>query len=155
MVKKISIGRGLFALVDDRDFPLVSRFKWCAHKGKHHDSYYAQTTLRMHAFILGVDHRNKAFLTDHKNGNGLDNRRKNIRKATHTQNAQNRKQLSSNTSGFKGVDWTPHMHKWRARITNKGKRTTLGFFVNKKDAAKARIRAEKKYFKDFRRACAN
>ena len=57
--------------------------------------------------------------------------------------------MSNNTSGFIGVDWVKRRQGWRARIKVEKKEISLGIFANQKDAIKARLMAEKKYFGDF------
>lgn len=92
------------ALVDDGDYERVTKYGWFARKHRH--TFYAQATSKqsgysgMHRFILGIT--DPAILIDHENGNGLDNRRSNLRIATNSQNHANRKVVKSQT-GFKGV----------------------------------------------------
>jgi hypothetical protein len=89
----------------------------------------------MHREVLGVfDDR----LVDHQNHNGLDNRRRNLRIATATENGWNRKKTSAKcTSQFKGVCWWKQGSKWRAQGRLNGKQTIIGYFDNEIDAAKA------------------
>lgn len=86
---------------------------------------------------------------DHINRNELDNRKSNLRPATFTENAQNRSLFKNNTSGITGVGWHKNTNNWRARITVNNKQICLGYFDNKEDAIKARLRAEQKYFGEF------
>lgn len=86
---------------------------------------------------------------DHKNRNPLDNRRENLRKATHSQNMMNRNKLSNNTSGVTGVSWHKKSNKWQARISINGFEKTIGMFVDKEEAIKARLIAESKYYGEF------
>jgi hypothetical protein len=72
---------------------------------------------------------------DHINGNGLDNRRENLRIATAQQNQWNRGKSSNNSSGYKGVYWHRYEHYWYAQIHVEGKRIHLGIFQNAKDAS--------------------
>src|ERR1017187_4987511 len=58
---------------------------------------------------------------DHRNGDTLDNRWRNLREATNAQNAMNSKTANNNTSGHKGVDWHKRAGKWRARIKLEGR----------------------------------
>lgn len=80
-------------------------------------------------------------IVDHKNGNGLDNRKYNLRPASKSLNAQNTTERSDNTSGTTGV--SKKRDKWRARINIDGKELNLGSFELKSDAVSAREEAEK------------
>lgn len=77
---------------------------------------------------------------DHKNGNRSDNSIDNLRLATDSQNAANRKRRIDNRSGFKGVSWHKGTRRWCARISVRKKRRTIGYFpdpVTAHDAYKA------------------
>ena len=93
---------------------------------------------------------------DHKNGNRIDNRIENLRKATKSENAMNKCIQSNNTSGVTGVFFRKDTGKWSACI-GKGKviengivvksgRRYLGCFDSFEDAVKARKDAEKEVF---------
>jgi hypothetical protein len=95
---------------------------------------------------------------DHVNHNGLDNRKANLRPATHTQNVWHRRKFNGRTSGgfklasrskYKGVDWAHSMNRWRARILVNGKRIYLGSFNSELEAAKAYDLAAKKHHGQF------
>jgi len=88
-------------------------------------------------------------LVDHKNRNRSDNRLENLRLADAKGNARNRSTPANNTSGFKGVCWYPRYSKWVAQITLNGKRTCLGYFHSKSDAAKAYRAAADQHYKEF------
>ena len=88
---------------------------------------------------------------DHINGNTLDNRKNNLRICTNRENTSNRTKLgTNNTSGILGVRFDNRRNKWYADIQYKGKCIFLGYFNIKEDAIKARIDAEKSYFKEFK-----
>ena len=88
----------------------------------------------------------KGILVDHINHNGLDNRKANLRFATYSQNAWNRKKpTDSGSSKYKGVRWVKDSKKWRAVICNNNRRTHLGFFNDEKEAAAAYDTAAKKH----------
>lgn len=76
----------------------------------------------------------------------LDNRKSNLRPATKSEQCQNRSIPKSNTSKVIGVGWDKLHQKWRAYIGVDHKTIYLGLFVDKNDAIKARLVAEKKYF---------
>jgi HNH endonuclease len=87
---------------------------------------------------------------DHINGDPLDNRIRNLREATHTQNIQNsRRKTTRNKAGLKGVSLS--RTRWRATINVYGNRMSLGTFDNKEDAAAAYATAARKYFGEFAR----
>lgn len=86
---------------------------------------------------------------DHINRNPLDNRKSNLRPCNLYQNAMNSSIMSNNTSGIIGVNWNKKIQKWLVRIQYYGKRISLGYFSNKEDAIRARLKAELKYFGEF------
>jgi len=86
---------------------------------------------------------------DHKDGNGLNNTRDNLRLATKEQNGANSRKQSNNTSGFKGVCWNKQAGKWKAQITVDGKNIYLGYFASKDEAHAAYCTAAEKHFGEF------
>ena len=156
-MKEIPLTQGKVALVDDRDYEHLRKFKWFAQF--HHGNWYAVRTSRksegqkrpisMHTEILGTP---KGMQTDHKDGNGLRNWRDNIRVCTHAQNQHNQQlHIEEKTSVFKGVRWD--RKKWRAYIKFNNKCIHLGYFISEIQAALAYDEAAKKYFGEF--ACTN
>jgi len=92
----------------------------------------------------------KGMDTDHINGNGLDNRRSNLRVCTRAQNALNTGAYSNNKSGFKGVSLDyKYKVKWRADIQVNGKQIFLGYFDTKELAYQAYVEACTKHHKEF------
>lgn len=83
---------------------------------------------------------------DHINGDGLDNRRSNLRVVTHAENLTNRSGWKKSSSKYKGVTWFKRDSKWQAKICPKGKTIHLGYFDSEIDAAKAYNEAAKIYF---------
>ncbi len=83
----------------------------------------------MHAVIVGTP---KGMQTDHINGNGLDNRRENLRVVTHRKNAQNRHTPKS--SKYPGVTWHKSARKWQAQIRVAGKKHHLGLYEDEETA---------------------
>lgn len=100
-------------------------------------------------YITSIDPAEKE--VDHKNGNTLDNKFKNLRLGNDIKTAQNRKIKRTNTSGFKGVSWKEDCKKWYARITVNKKTIHLGYYTNKFYAALVYARAAKHYFGEWRR----
>lgn len=145
-MREILLTQGQVALVDDGDYEAVSPFKWFAEKRTH--GFYAarnidtpkgRRLLRMHNAILGLK------LVDHHNGNGLDNRRLNLRSANKSQNGANAALSRRNKSGLKGVSLFVETGQWRAVIQN----TYLGLFAAKEEAAEAYRRASDAVFGEF------
>lgn len=90
-------------------------------------------------------------LSDHINGDTLDNRRCNLRLATKKENCRNARRSKNSTSGYKGVSWNKAAKKWRAYIVADYKQIHLGLFENIEDAHNAYYEAAKKYHGDFAR----
>ena len=140
------------ALVSDEDFLRVSQYSWWKAKTERgqHDKpcVYAATKIEkknvyMHRLLCP-----NSFQVDHKDGNGLNNQRNNLRPCTATQNQGNRRGTrKGNRSGYKGV--TCNKGKWVARLQKKNKTITLGRFINIEDAARAYDAAALEYFGEF------
>jgi len=151
MSKQIKLTQGKFAIVDESDFAVLSKHKWLASRGC--NAWYANRTTRgggtqgtesMHRRILGAQSNQQV---DHVNGNGLDNRRVNLRLCTNRQNAQNRRGVRGKCS-FKGV--RPDGNRWRSRIrSGDGVETHLGMFSTAEGAARAYDRAAVEQFGAF------
>jgi hypothetical protein len=157
IVKTIQLTRGQVAVVDDEDWPLLSSFKWQAHRGPHDSTWYAvrasrvggkKTKVRMHRIILEAD---ASLQVDHRNGDGLDNRRSNLRISTPSQNQQHRIRPTrpQKSSQWKGVYWCSQWKRWRARILVAGERLHLGTYRVEVDAARAYDRAALEHFGAF------
>ena len=139
-MRRIPLTRGLFAMVDDVDYPRLSAHKWYANGTRY---VYAcrfkdRRTILMHREILGTP---EGAETDHANGDTLDNRRGNLRACSKSQNAQNRKLRSGSATGFKGVTWVRDARyriggRFIVRLRHKG-RCTRGAFLTAEDAARA------------------
>ena len=154
-MKQIPLTQGKFAIVDDADFEQLSKYKWCAKRG--YATYYAgryikknnkKTTIRMHQEIMNAQ---KGQQFDHRNSNGLDNRRENLRICTGTQNQANRGKQRNCKSGFKGVSWSKDHCRWQVMIRVNKNRIFLGRFDNKENAARTYDVAAKQYFGEFAR----
>jgi hypothetical protein len=93
-----------------------------------------QTTLEMHRLVAGTP---KGMSTDHINGDGLDNRKQNLRICTTAENGRNRGKSKNNTSGFKGVSWHKNRKIWYVHIRHNKKLMHIGSFKDKEEAARA------------------
>lgn len=145
--QQIPLTRGQVALVDAADFDRLARYRWQAIETKP-GLWYAQRAdgLYMHRMIMGLD----VTLVDHRNGNGLDNRRANLRLATVSLNNCNARKRATARAPFKGVDW--HRGAWRVRITPPGGRQlSLGHFVDVLEAALVYDAAARRLFGPFAR----
>lgn len=147
-MKRIALTRGKVSLVSNSDFRTLSRFKWTAAFGANGWWAYRKTvggkSVYMHREILKCP---EGLEVNHKNHDGLDNRRCNIRICAKWQNNGNSRLASHNTSGFKGVRF--HNGKWEANISRSNHTFYLGSFSRAKDAAKAYDKSAKKYFGKF------
>jgi AP2 domain/HNH endonuclease len=146
---------GLFAIVDEEDYPLVAPHRWGVHKAK--TTFYAVAVvrngsqwrnLRMHRFIMGAPSNR---FVDHANRNGLDNQKQNLRICTNTQNMQNQRKQERGMNHYKGVWWIERDRRWRAGICINGKRTNLGRFATEIEAARAYDAAAVEAFGEFAR----
>lgn len=136
--------------MNNQDYKYLVQWKWFAIQGDGKTFYAARMsrigersprgTILMHQVIFGGP-------CDHKNRNGLDNRHKNLRRATASQQTMNQGLRKDNTSGFKGVSW--YAGKWISGIRLNGKRIYLGYFSSKIKAGKAYDKAALKYFGEF------
>lgn len=132
----IRVAVGYWANVDDDDFQRLSRRQWQA-VVKNERLVYAidsATGERMHRLVLDAP---SGVVVDHINGDGLDNRRSNLRLGTQSQNLANSRKRSGTTSSFKGVSFHRASGKWRAYIKQHRKQFHLGLFESESEAAEA------------------
>lgn len=152
-MKQILLTRGLVAIVDDQDYQRLSRFKWYA--ACFQGTFYAvhkdrkdPGAILIHRLVLYAP---RGMEVDHRNGDTLDNRRQNLRLATHAQNLRNRGLVRTNTNGYKGIRFCKQTRRWHAQIMFKGKYYHLGCFDTPELAAKEYNRAAKLLFREFAR----
>jgi len=133
--------------VDAADWPKVRGYRWSVHEKK--TALYAETKsngtkMRLHKLLVpGAEQ------VDHEDGNGLNNRRSNLREATNSRNNANKKKGAGSSSRFKGVNWQKHTQKWRAEIRVNGVNYSLGYFTSEEDAARAYDAAALQHFGEF------
>jgi hypothetical protein len=159
-MKEIPLSQGLVAFVDDDDFERLSAVKWWAKRDRR--TFYAirkskrskdgrRQEIEMSTLILPVP---AGMLVDHKDGNGLNNQKNNLRAATRSQNAANSKKALGRTSRFKGVKKTAS-GKWDVNlcVMQDGERSYIyrGEFKEEVDAATAYNFLAEEYFGEFAR----
>ena len=142
MTKEIPLTRGMVALVDDEDYEQLAAKKWyalnCGGKGTHFYARHAWMKggkwhqVLMHRLIIDAPN---GMHVDHINGNGLDNRRCNLRLATQAQNVRNT-QAPRTITGFYGVRESLNRRGYRAYLPSDTERTELGWYRNAEDAAR-------------------
>jgi hypothetical protein len=165
---RIPLKGRLFALVSPEDFERVGAHKWHLKRRKSDPGrLYVQRTVRLtpgragkktsvmlHSEVMGVP---PGQLVDHRNGDGLDNRRSNLRLATHRDNSVNvTRSANQKRGGHKGVSWNPRAKKWQASIgagpvkpCGRRARIYLGVFVDPADAARAYDAAALEHYGEF------
>jgi hypothetical protein len=150
-MKEIPLTQGKVALVDDEDYEELSKFKWYAELDG--NAWYARRTVArdgrsltvlMHRVILKLPIGIEA---DHVNRDGLDNRRKNLRSATHAENGRNRRLQRNNTVGYRGVYRA--RHRFAAAIKVNDRTIYLGRFDTPESAGHAYDDAARLYFGEF------
>ena len=145
-MRVIQLTMGKEAIVDDEDYEGLIKFSWQA-KLNRSGNWYAKRgvnpskssgvrkyrLIMMHQQILGIYDG-----IDHIDGDGLNNRRGNLRGADQSVNNQNKRKKPGASSRFIGVSWKPRCHKWYAQIkVPKGPVQYLGVFEDEVEAAKA------------------
>lgn len=155
-VAYIPLTKGFEAVIDSSDIHLVENKSWRANV-KNHTVYAissdkrvggSRPTIIMHRVIAntpdGMD-------TDHVDGNGLNNKRSNLRNSTRSENLCNTSAKPNNSSGFKGVSWEKRYNRWRALIKKNGKSYHLGLYKTPEDAFMAYCKAAIVFHGDFAR----
>lgn len=158
----VPLTRGYEAMIDVADVDLVSGWNWFAdmkfradgsvktlYAARNHKKDGEQFLVRMHRVI---DRTPPGMETDHRNGNGLDNRRENLRSATKTQQRHNQRIAVNNVSGVKGVGFHKARQKWHAYISVDDKQRHVGLFDTLDEAKSAREAAMKLLHGEFARA---
>jgi len=155
LTREIPLTQGQVALVDESDYDLLNQWKWCVKKDR--NTYYAMRgverngkskSIMMHRLILGLK-KNDSTQADHVDGNGLNNRRSNLRVCTNQQNQFNQRHQIGKSSKYKGVCWNKKDKIWTAQIRKDQKSYHLGSFRNERDGALAYNKKAKEFFGEY------
>lgn len=137
--------KGDYFTIDKKDYSSIRPYRW------HRDSlgYWAtlvdEKRIRLHNFLLP----NINGIVDHANRDKSNNRRFNLRVATHSQNTANGTRQGNNTSGTIGVSWDKFNKKWCAYLSKEGRHFFLGRYCSLEEAIVIRLKAEKEHFGEF------
>ena len=148
-VCKIPLTQNLFAIVDPEDFEELNQYKWCVARSD--GICYAVRKgpdgrlIMMHREIMKTP---EGMVVDHKNLDGLDNRKVNMRNGTKAQNCYNHRPPRGGT-GFKGVKYIAEIDKYKATVGHKNKAIVVGLFDDPIEAAKARDRVARELHGEF------
>lgn len=157
-MKQIKLTQGKVALVDESDFNYINQWKWYVNKLG--NTYYALRVDYANGRLNGIPvYMSRLILcindskihVDHKDGNGLNNQKSNLRIATRSQNKANSIKQKNCTSEYKGVSLFKDRNKWRCQIVVNKKRIHIGLFDFEHEAAIAYDIAAKQYFGEFAR----
>ncbi|MFH1260359.1 MAG: HNH endonuclease [Candidatus Micrarchaeota archaeon] len=153
-MKKIQIktkGEIRFTLVDDDISPSIYEMNWTLLISKRGIEYAKchkkGRTIFFHRVITNAK---KNQVVDHINGNGLDNRKENLRLCTHKENLINRRKVAkNNTTGHTGIYWLPKSKRWAAYIRSNGEFLYQEYFISYKEAVKNYEAVHRKLFGGF------
>ena len=147
----IPLSKGQVALIDKEDLDKVNDCGWYATYDKVGKTFYAKTgthgtRIPMHRLILNA---NEDQTVDHSDHNGLNNRKKNIRLCTQSQNCMNKRGQLNNSSGYKGVSYHKRKNKYQATIMANRKQMYIGSFCTASEAHVAYQKKAQELFGSF------
>lgn len=154
-MKELKLSRGKVAQVSDEDYERASKQKWSALHTQDGD-WYAVCEMEgkytyLHRYLMDAKPGERI---DHKDRNGLNCQRENMRLATPSQNNMNRERQANNLSSkYKGVRLYKNSGRWGAQIQNKSGQIYLGLYSTEDEAGAAYNHAAREYFGEF--ACYN
>ncbi len=157
-MKTIQLTQGYKTIIDDEDYEWLNQYKWCIKRGR--NTIYVAGWIngrmeRMHRMILDILDKPE-IQGDHRNSNGLDNRRCNLRTANNAQNAHNSRKINTyggkpTSSKYKGVSWGKSNKRWQARAKFHSKLFYLGYYLTEKEAGHAYNKFAKEHYGEFAR----
>ena len=147
-------GQGV-ALVDDEDFAVLNQYRWRKHRVKGTNLVYVYASipnrrpLAMHRVVMKAT---KGQVVDHINGDGLDNRKSNLRVCTTAQNIRNQApNPAKGTSRYKGVYWRSNRSCWITQLVLNQQKVVRKHFQTEEDAAQHYDYLARKHFGEFAR----
>lgn len=154
-MKEIILTQGQIALVDDEDYEWLMQWKWHIIRGRRKIYAVRKTkdkkSIFMHRAVFerhGIEIP-EGMEIDHRNGDGLDNEKNNLRVASRQQNQMNKNGNKNSSSKYKGVSWNTRNKRWHSSIKIKGEKTYLGCLKDEKEAALAYNKAAIIHFGEF------
>lgn len=154
MAKAIPLSNGMVAIVDDQDYEKLNRWTWRYQAGS--NTGYAirtevvngtKTTIRMHRLVMGAPF---GVLVDHRDGNGLNNQRDNLRLCGALGNARNTA-AKGGSSRYKGVSWSKATRAWKVLICANRIKLYFGVFADEEFAARVHDAAVARYHGEYAR----
>jgi AP2 domain-containing protein len=149
----IPLTQGKVTVIDFEDFEKVRLYKWHAQRVNNHwyaraytgrENKKSQLTY-LHKFLCNGEQD-----TDHRDGDGLNNQRRNLRACSKSENQRSvRRKKDGATSKFRGVSLCRQTNRWRAQIYYGRRQHVLGRYDNAENAARAYDAAAKEYFGEF------
>jgi hypothetical protein len=155
--RRIYLGEGKWTILEQEDYYRLCNYKWYVNGNGF--KFYAfrniilgpgkTRMLSMHREVMGFP---KGMLVDHRNHDTLDNRKENLRIATHSQNTCNKQDKRKGCSSqFRGVSFDRKRKYWNVQVVREGKYVFFGRYKDEVEAAKAYDEAAKKYHGEFAR----
>jgi len=149
----VPLTRGFVAIIDASDVPIVSGWNWSVLISKRRRAVYAgrvhdRKTILMHRALIGAERGEEI---DHRDGDGLNNRRNNLRRCTRGQNTCNAPTRSDNRAGLKGASFDSRSGKWRVEISIDGRKKHLGLFATAEEAHARYATAAAEIYGEFAR----
>lgn len=156
MPKEVKLTRGLVSLVDDEDYDRVMQFCWQGYP--HCKTFYAQRsmqlgngkqkTVQLHRFILKLEA--KTPIVDHRDGNGLNNQKSNLRLCSLAENARHLIRPPKNNTGYRGVYFDRNKERYIVQAHDRfGKKMWVGTFKDLIEAALAFDRHAREHYGEF------
>lgn len=146
-MKKITLTKGYYALVDDEDFEYLNQWKWYCNNGGYAVREVGGTSQLMHRLLVVVQRNQQV---DHVNHDRLDNRRVNLRICNQQQNSAN--MLPRKPNKLKGAFWDKSRSLWMSLIVVDGKPVFLGRYKTEAEAGGAYLTAATEFWGDFAHA---